>query len=73
MTKNLLVRVSLIECKHYEAPKPLWFDNFTLDDIRKVSKLESTDSDVSEFLIALCELVEFSETVISETVIFENL
>lgn len=62
MEKNLLVRVSLIECEQYQSAKTLWFDNFTLDDVRKVSNLESSDLDIKEFLLALREIVYFAET-----------
>lgn len=64
MEKKLLVRVSLVEFEQYQAAKPLYFDDFTLDDVKKVSELESAgfDVDVREFLLALCDLVDFAET-----------
>lgn len=63
MEKNLLVRVSLIECEQYKPAETLWFDNFTLDDIRKVGNLESSDLDIKDFFNALCELVYFSDNL----------
>lgn len=64
MEKKLLVRLSLVELEQYQPAKPLWFEDFALDDVKKVSELDFADFDfdVREFLLAVCDLVDFAET-----------